>query len=455
MTCRSKPKRLVLPGLGHRYAAKMIENLSKDELKFHEDELDKFVSKRTLKNLDYDVAKILTRFESNSTLTLKERTISDNISTLSKLFELNDIDTELIRFYMTIDVERSFRELALGVFGHLDERDNEVLLCSILNASSLELEDSLRRLSTIGIVEKGDWMGDFSLQINSVLRRQILSARIHSKEQLLEPLLTQSQPAHFGLDDFTHLNATLISEYFESACQVKQGGTSLLLYGESGTGKTEFSRTLAEHLGKQLVEVRAHTVNRFSFTSEMEEKYSGANRLRYLQFIEYLLGSNSDSILLIDECESIFLGVDEHYTKERLHRFIEHCPVPSIWITNYIEALEPSFIRRFKLVSEVPKPPRSHLLEIVNDNGRGLKLSNDFKNTFIKTKNLSPAIITNACHVAQMIEAKGKPQKIRFRKLLLPHLTLQGYSTHPLTIRESYHSIKHCLISNKETTFYQ
>lgn len=162
---------------------------------------------------------------------------------------------------------------------------------------------------------------------------------------------------------------------------------------------------MAKRLGKKLVEVRAHSVNGYGLSAEMDSKYSGVERLRYLHYIEYLLGSNSDTILLIDECESIFTGIDSHYTKERLHRFIESCHVPCIWITNYIDQLKPSCIRRFKLVCEVPRPPKSHLLEIVAQNGRGLKLSNDFKKSLIQTENLTPAIIANACHVAKMIDA--------------------------------------------------
>ena len=176
-------------------------------------------------------------------------------------------------------------------------------------------------------------------------------------------------------------------EYFHNAILQHRKGISVMLHGESGTGKTEFARALATALGRNLYDVRATQINSSKGLLEFGHRYASDERLKYLIVVQDLMGTNHNAILLIDECESLFEQADGRYTKERLQRFIECNNVPCIWITNHIQCLEPSYVRRFKLVMQISPPPKSQLETIIDKASKGLRLSRHFKQQWASMDN--------------------------------------------------------------------
>ena len=137
-----------------------------------------------------------------------------------------------------------------------------------------------------------------------------LTEKITSREMLIEPLLHPSPNAVFGLKDFPHVNTALLARYLNAATQARSVGTSVLLYGDSGTGKTELSRALAKHCGRTLYEIRSTALACNYADDEFNSRFPNKDRLRYLSLLNSLLTNKSNAMMLVDECEGLFENVE-------------------------------------------------------------------------------------------------------------------------------------------------
>ena len=396
-----------LPALGSKLALRLLE-VTPSHVDFDwPATLPKVIDKhvRLAKALKkQDVKKVLL---SNLALSPDELRLSRNIDKVCELFGLAHPCGEIMLFTMLLSINEGFAKLYSDMEFTVQRLTNQRILCHMFESRIEALHDAQTKLFELGFVDSMDIDNLSTLGLPYFLRNALLTTTIKTKEQLLAPLMTSSPEAQFGLKDFAHINHALASEYLNAAIDKQVLGVSLLLYGESGNGKTEFARTLAKTSHRQLIEVRAKGTKQAASQNEFGYPFASDERLQSLKLLQTLLGNNSNAMLLIDECESLFDQADTRYTKERLQRFIEHTQVPCIWITNYIDWLEPSYIRRFKLVMEVTAPPASQLESIIQKSSKGLRLSKTFKHQWAKTDNLTPAVIDNACHVAHLVSHSG------------------------------------------------
>jgi transitional endoplasmic reticulum ATPase len=396
-----------LPALGSKLALRLLE-VTPSHVDFDwPATLPKVIDKhvrlaKTLKK--QDVKKVLL---SSLTLSPEELRLSRNVDKVCELFGLAHPCGEIILFTMLLSINEGFAKLYSDMEFTVQRLTNQRILCHMFESRIEALHDAQAKLFELGFVDSMDIDNLSTLGLPYFLRNALLTTTISTKEQLLAPLMTSSPNAQFGLKGFAHINHELVSDYLHAAIDKQVSGVSLLLYGESGNGKTEFARTLAKVTHRQLIEVRAKDTKQTSTQNELGFPFASDERLQSLKLLQTLLGDNSNAMLLIDECESLFDQADTRYTKERLQRFIEQTQVPCIWITNYINWLEPSYIRRFKLVMEVTAPTSSQLEAIIQKSSTGLRLSKAFKHQWAKTDNLTPAVIDNACHVAHLVNHSG------------------------------------------------
>jgi len=125
-----------------------------------------------------------------------------------------------------------------------------------------------------------------------------------------------------------------------------------------GTGKTELAKVIAQHVGLELFEVE--------YADRDGNSLSGRDRYRSLQIAQVFLKGSAQAALLFDEVEDVFppltsetasfiARADAHATpanasvsgKAWVNQILESNAVPTIWVTNRIEQIDPAFRRRF------------------------------------------------------------------------------------------------------------
>ncbi len=133
------------------------------------------------------------------------------------------------------------------------------------------------------------------------------------------------------------------------ACREKRGAAAsgklpanLLFWGMSGTGKTEFAKHLAQHLGKPLLVKRM---------SDLQGMFVGQTEKRIAEVFREAAGRNA--ILFLDEADSLILdrqtavrSWESSQTNEVLTQ-MENFSGICICCTNLIEHLDEAVLRRF------------------------------------------------------------------------------------------------------------
>lgn len=158
-------------------------------------------------------------------------------------------------------------------------------------------------------------------------------------------------PAKPTLDmiDFAHIpQAGILLKLLTSSLAGETAGINILLYGEPGTGKTEFAKTLANSASAPLYSMGENG------NSAVEREYD--SRFYQLTRAQRILGKNSGAVLMVDEADDILNGDAFSSSgrreplsapKLRVNRMLENNILPTIWISNNICDMDKAFLRRF------------------------------------------------------------------------------------------------------------
>ena len=337
--------------------------------------------------------------------------LTANVQSLAKLVNLSDTDCRIMEFAVLSETER-YLALAASLLGSLSMRKLVHTLSVVLDLSEPAVRASL---SGSGVLTRSGLLSvnrnAFAL-LNSKLNllSDDFADHVHSSEEnpilLLRDVVVAGAAPHLGLDDFRHVDQFLkiLHPYLRVCLGSGRKGVNIYLHGASGTGKSQLAKALAKALDCDLFEVASE--------DSKGNGVSGGRRLRALRAAQSVLAQQR-ALIVFDSVEDVFsdggnlsenLGTAQT-RKAWINRWLEGNPVPTFWLSNSIDGLDPAFIRRFDLVFEMPVPPKAVRQRIVQDACSGM-VDEASLQRIADSDVLAPAVVTKAASVVRAIGAE-------------------------------------------------
>ncbi|HIJ22523.1 MAG: ATP-binding protein [Gammaproteobacteria bacterium] len=344
-----------------------------------------------------------------------------NLKRLGKQFGLDTISLSIIAFLVEHKIEKGLKAIT-EVLGEINIQQCAKLIAVAAELDSSSVEKALQphsKLVSSGLVSLENQMvmvGEtFSDKINLLSG---LAEHLYTKRDLMssmQHLVHPSAVAKLEVHQFQYLDP-LYSD-LSCLCQTSRP-LNILLHGKPGVGKSELVRTLAHAMDKNLYEVTS--------TDEDGDPIQGHHRLRAYQISQQLLKHpDNKNLLCFDEIEDLF-PVDSLYQffgrstssrsslgKAHINRILEAPSVTTFWVSNQVEQIDPAYLRRFDLVTEVKGPTQEARTKIIKNLASDLPLSEPWIKQLAKHHQLQPGHIEQAAKsVTEMMNLyKGNEQQ--------------------------------------------
>lgn len=347
--------------------------------------------------------------------TAQDLIFSNSVGLLKKALSLTGTDTALLHFAASIPTNMGF-SFVLEAIGDLNYRQTKHSLAVILGVPVADIEKSLAPdgvLLATGLLSIALGEGH-STKLHSRFELpkgigQALSKEHKNVASILQCFFRTSSKARLRSSDFEHVaqDFELIRAYLDSASLKKTRGVNVLIYGEPGTGKTEFVRALCAAGKFSLFEITMQDVD--------GAPISGADRFATLQVSQRLLAGKKRCVLLFDEIEDVFPNAEFNIfgqpiatqnKKAWINHLLEDNPVPTIWISNGVKQIDSSYLRRFDYVLKLRPLTGKVRLRIVKKYLGHLPVRAEWLARLAEQEYLVPAVVERAARVVSHLDRK-------------------------------------------------
>ncbi|MBI3561647.1 MAG: ATP-binding protein [Gammaproteobacteria bacterium] len=354
-----------------------------------------------------------------SQASVQDDIFSSSIGLLKKSLTLTKADIELLRFAASAPLSTGFGYI-LEIIGELNYSQTKHALAIILNIPHADIERSLNPDSILlssGLLYITAGEGHIArlhgrLDLPNGIK-QALSKEHKTDASMLQCFFRDSPRARLGKKDFEHMQQDfeLIQSYLSSVFLKKTRGVNILIYGDPGTGKTEFVRTLC-------------AVNKFTlFEITMQDTYgapiSGADRFATLQLSQKLIASKKRCVLLFDEIEDVFPNAEfnmfgqaivTNNKKSWINNLLEDNPIPTVWISNTVNQIDSSYLRRFDYVLKLRPLTNAVRLRIIKKYLRHFPVRAEWLSQLAEQEYLVPALVERAAKVVNHLDQSNPTQ---------------------------------------------
>jgi len=347
--------------------------------------------------------------------------VEKNIDALSGLLQLNKAERALLLYGTLARYQRDLRSL-LVEFKVNNAPEAYAAIAEVAGVNATEVGEALRagsRLERIGLVE--NLISEHNITDLADLMKvseklpPVLMREYRDQNELMAVFTRPSAKSELSLADFAFVqdDAQVLCSLLRSAVERKELGVNVLLYGPPGTGKTELAKVVAQAAGLELFEVE--------YADRDGNSLSGRDRYRSLQIAQVFLKGSAQAALLFDEVEDVFPPISSEAAqlmaraeqvampasasvngKAWVNQILESNAVPTIWVTNRIEQIDPAFRRRFAYHLELNSPPPGAREQLVRRTLEGVAVSDEFVGRLTARKGLTPAQIRTAVRFATL-----------------------------------------------------
>jgi SpoVK/Ycf46/Vps4 family AAA+-type ATPase len=352
--------------------------------------------------------------------------VEKNIDVLCGLLQLNRAERALLLYGTLARYQREMRSI-LVEFKVSSAPEAYSALAEVAGVKPSDIAEALRagsRLERIGLVE--NLISEHNITDLADLMKvseklpPVLMREYQSEAELMAVFTRPSSKTHLSAADFDYVlpDVQALQQLLAQAVKQQVAGINVLIYGPPGTGKTELAKVLAQDAGLNLFEVE--------YADRDGNALSGRDRYRSLQIAQVFLKASAHAALLFDEVEDVFpsispeaaqwmaradMGGQTHSPsvsgKAWVNQILETNPVPTIWVTNRIEHIDPAFRRRFAYHLHLQSPPPGSRERVVRQTlsdalGQEVAVSDAFVAKLTQRTGLTPAQVRTAARFAKL-----------------------------------------------------
>ena len=375
----------------------------------------------------------------NHALKKQSTLVEKNIDALSKLLQLNKAERALLLYGTLARYQRDLRSL-LVEFKVNNAPEAYAAIATLAGVTAAEVGEALRaggRLERIGLVE--NLISEHSITDLADLMKvseklpPVLMREYRNRAELMAVFTRPASKSALKASDFEFVgdDVQVLIQLLRKAQATQAQGVNVLLYGPPGTGKTELAKVVAQEAGLDLFEVE--------YADRDGNSLSGRDRYRSMQIAQVFLKGSQEAALLFDEVEDVFppISVDAAGLMARaeqqalpgpmghsvsgkawVNQILESNPVPTIWVTNRIEQIDPAFRRRFAYHLELKSPPPGAREQLIRKTLEGVAVSDAFVAKLTERKGLTPAQIRTAVRFADLAHVDDAPGGEAFEALI-------------------------------------
>jgi SpoVK/Ycf46/Vps4 family AAA+-type ATPase len=375
----------------------------------------------------------------NHALKKQSTLVEKNIDALSNLLQLNKAERALLLYGTLARYQRDLRSI-LVEFKVNNAPEAYAAIATIAGVTAAEVGEALRaggRLERIGLVE--NLISEHSITDLADLMKvseklpPVLMREYRDRAELMAVFTRPAARSELKSSDFEFVgdDVQVLVHLLRKAQATKAQGVNVLMYGPPGTGKTELAKVVAAEAGLDLFEVE--------YADRDGNSLSGRDRYRSMQIAQVFLKGSQEAALLFDEVEDVFppISVDAAGLMARaeqqampagmghsvsgkawVNQILESNPVPTIWVTNRIEQIDPAFRRRFAYHLELKSPPPGAREQLIRKSLADVAVSDEFVAKLTERKGLTPAQIRTAVRFADLAHVGEVPGGEAFEALI-------------------------------------
>lgn len=401
-------------------------------------ELEKWQSEPVAKNEKENVIKHIKKqwhqISQDDAVLINNNILIKNIKLLTELLSLSSLDIKLLMFTIFIRNFKALEEITDKLGNNISNNQLANLLSALFcqpQQKIVHLLSPSNKLIATGIIELENDERHIDRKLLFVSSRfaDALVAKLLTIDEIIKEFAIISSPPSLCLGDYAHIQHQLdiLQPYLEQALVLEKQGVNIFIYGPPGTGKTQLAKLLAD-----TIETNPVSLYEISALDENGKVRSGEARLKALTACQNFI-QNNQSLVLIDEVEDIFCdstllsNSTATESKAWLTSFLEHNRLPTVWVSNSIDGVDPAFLRRFDFIFELDIPSEYHRIQIIKREC-GELVSEQTISELASHTALSPAVINRASHVIKNLPDSEVTERSSALKLIINNtLKAQGH----------------------------